>query len=82
MSYKILESHILFNHPHGDYLISVAIESSVGWWKAYYKQVNEISIESFIEVARTGEKFKEHRALEVFPDCRNFQQQGRLKYES
>jgi hypothetical protein len=46
MEYKILEAKIIFNHPHNDYIISVAIESSPGYWKGYFKRVNEISEKS------------------------------------
>ena len=81
MIYKILETHIVFNHPHGDYVVSVAIESSPNYWKAYYLQVKEISISSLIEVARCGEKLSKHRAFEIFGSCRNLEKQKRLIYE-
>jgi hypothetical protein len=71
--YKLLESHVIFNHPHGDYVISVAIESSPKRWKAYHKRVSELSIESLQAVAKTGEKFNEHRARQVFPEITHFE---------
>jgi hypothetical protein len=49
MKNKILEVVIYYNHPHGDYVISVAIESAPGYWKAYFKQVREISEKSILE---------------------------------
>jgi hypothetical protein len=70
MKYKITHSHILFNHPHNDYIISVLIESTPGYWKAFYKQMDEISLNSLQEVAREGEKYTTHRALEVFPELK------------
>ena len=67
MEYKILESLIVFNHPHDDYIISVAIESAPGYWKAYYNQVPEVSLESILSVAASGKKYTKHRADEIFP---------------
>ncbi len=67
MEYKILESHIVFNHPHDDYIISVAIESASGYWKAYYNQVPEVSLKSILSVAASGKKNTKHRAEEIFP---------------
>jgi len=81
MKYKILEVKILYNHPHNDYVISVAIESAPGYWKAYFKQVSQISEKSINEVAETGEKISKHRALEVFESGRLLENQKRLKYE-
>ena len=77
----ILESHILFNHPHGDYIISVAVETSPGYWKGYYKQVKEISISSLQDVSSTGKSFSEKRALSIFEACRADQELGRRKYQ-
>jgi len=81
MNYKILEVKILYNHPHNDYVISVAIESAPGYWKAYFKQMNEISEKSILDVAATGEKFTKHRALEIFETCRIFEKQKKLIFE-
>lgn len=81
MTYKILEVKILYNHPHRDYVISVAIESAPGYWKAYFKQINIISEKSIIEVATTGEKISKNRALEVFESCRVLELQKRLIFE-
>jgi len=81
MNYKILEVNIKFNHPHDDYVIAVAIESSPGYWKAYTKQVNEISNKSLLEVARAGSKLPKQRALEMFETCRHLQKQKRIVFE-
>ncbi|SEC66234.1 hypothetical protein SAMN04489761_3432 [Tenacibaculum sp. MAR_2009_124] len=82
MDYKILEAVIKYNHPHNDYVISVAIESSPGYWKAYYKQVNEISEKSLQKVAAIGNKYSKHRALEIFESCREIENLKRHVYES
>lgn len=81
MEYKILEVKIVYNHPHGDYVISVAIESAPGYWKAYYKQMDKISEKSVLEVARTGAKYTKHRALELFESSRQIEQLERHVYE-
>ena len=82
MEYKILEAKIIFNHPHNDYIISVAIESSPGYWKGYFKQVNEISEKSLQKVASSGEKYSKHRALEIFESCRAIEELKRHVYEN
>ena len=82
MHYKILEAVIKYNHPHDDYIISVAIESSPGYWKAYYKQADEISEKGLQEVARYGKKYPKHRALEVFESCRMIESLQRHIYEN
>lgn len=82
MTYKILEALIKYNHPHNDYIIYVAIESSPGYWKAYYKQVNEISEKSLQQVAAIGKKLPKHRALEIFEDCRLTESLRRHVYEN
>ncbi|SMO90787.1 hypothetical protein SAMN06265379_11413 [Saccharicrinis carchari] len=66
MEYKILESHIVFNHPYDDYIISIAIESVPGYWKAYYNQVPEVPVKSMLSVAASGKKQTKHRAKEIF----------------
>lgn len=81
MDYKILEVNILCNHPHDDHIISVAIESAPGHWKAYYKQMDEISEKSVLEVARTGSKYPKRRALELFGSCRQIELLQRHVYE-
>ena len=81
MDYKIIEVNVVFNHPHNDYVVSVAIESAPGYWKAYYKQVAELSEESLLEVARTGSKLSKARALEMFETCRTLESQKRLSFE-
>lgn len=82
MKYKILESHVIFNHPHDDYIISVAIESAPGYWKACYKQVPDLSLESMLSVADSGVKYTNHRANEVFPGLAAQQAGNRLICEN
>lgn len=82
MEYKILQSHIIFNHPHGDYIISVAIESAPGYWKAYYAQTTDLSIKSMHSVAASGIKYTKHRAEQVFPELTAQKIGDRLKCEN
>lgn len=81
MDYKILEVNIIYNHPHDNYVMAVAIESSPGYWKAYTGSAEEISNGSIEEVARYGQKLAKHRALELFGSCRILESQKRLNYE-
>ena len=81
MEYKILEAHVIYNHPNDDFIIGVAIESAKNYWKAYYLQTNDISKESFQKVAAIGRKYPKHRALEIFEKCRLDEELKRHSYE-
>lgn len=82
MEYKILESHVVFNHPHDDYIISIAIESAPGYWKAYYDQVSDVSLATMHSVAARGKKYTKHRAEQVFPALTAQKIGDRLKCEN
>jgi hypothetical protein len=66
MDYKILESHIEFSKSNVMLMITVAIESSPGRFKAYRRQCGDISQSEIEQVAAYGHKLDRLEASEIF----------------
>jgi len=78
---KILEINIVANHPHDDYILSVAYECWEGGWKSRFSRVKDIKLWNIVTTYEHGEYLPEHRALALFPSCKTLQEMGRLNYE-
>lgn len=67
MDYKLLECHVKFLHDQDEYTLFVAIESAVGYWKAYCKRCKRFDYAASQLTARAGTKIKQDLAEIIFP---------------